>query len=146
MSDQRPILLVEDNPDDRALTLRAFAKNGIDNPIVCAQDGVEALDHLFPTDSGAARPPAVLPALVLLDLKLPRIDGLEVLRRIRAAETTCLLPVVVLTTSREPRDIVEAYRLGANSYLRKPVDFEQFVRTIGQLGTYWLMLNQPVPT
>jgi two-component system response regulator len=88
----------------------------------------------------------VLPALVLLDLKLPRIDGLEVLRRIRAAETTCLLPVVVLTTSREPRDIVEAYRLGANSYLRKPVDFEQFVRTIGQLGTYWLMLNQPVPT
>lgn len=145
MSDHRPILLVEDNPDDRALTLRAFAKNRIDNPIVCAQDGVEALDYLFATDAagGAA---AVQPALVLLDLKLPRVDGLEVLRRIRGSATSSLLPVVVLTTSREPRDIVEAYRLGANSYIRKPVDFEQFVQAIGQLGSYWLALNQPAPT
>lgn len=141
MTDTRPILLVEDNPDDRALTLRAFQRNQIGNPIVAAVDGVEALDYLFAADKGQHFPPA----LVLLDLKLPRVDGLEVLRRIREGESTRLLPVVVLTTSREPRDIVDAYRLGANSYIRKPVDFEEFVRAIGQLGSYWLGLNQIVP-
>jgi two-component system response regulator len=135
----RPILLIEDNPDDEALTLRAFTKNRISNRVVVARDGVEAIDVLFGTSA-----PGVVPSLILLDLKLPRIDGLEVLRRIRADERTKLLPVVILTTSKEQQDILEGYRLGANSYIRKPVDFEKFIQAVGQLGLYWLVLNQPV--
>jgi len=134
---QPPILLVEDNPDDEALTLRAFRKNSISNKVVVARDGVEALDYLFGTDS-VERAPAV----ILLDLKLPRIDGLEVLRRIRADERTALLPVVILTTSKEQQDVSDGYRLGANSYIRKPVDFEKFIHAVGQLGLYWLVLNE----
>lgn len=145
MASERPILLVEDNPDDEALTLRAFSKNRISNPVVVARDGVEALDYLFGTGSQTAGNSAVLPAVILLDLKLPRIDGLEVLRRIRAHERTALLPVVILTTSREQIDIFEGYSLGANSYIRKPVDFEKFIQAIGQLGLYWLVLNEPAP-
>lgn len=138
---EKPILLVEDNPDDEVLTLRAFSKNQITNPVVVARDGVEALDYLFRTGSHAGREPAA-PAVMLLDLKLPRIDGLEVLRRVRADERTALLPVVILTTSREQQDISEAYSLGANSYIRKPVDFDKFIQAIGQIGLYWLGLNE----
>jgi two-component system response regulator len=144
MPTDRPILLVEDNPDDEALTLRAFAKNRIPNQVVVARDGVEALDYLFGIGSQAGRDLSVMPAVVLLDLKLPRIDGLEVLRRIRADDRTNLLPVVVLTTSKEQRDILDAYRLGANSYIRKPVDFEKFIHAVGQIGLYWLSLNEPL--
>jgi two-component system response regulator len=144
MTAQRPILLVEDNPDDEALTLRAFSKNRITNPIIVARDGVEALDYLFGSGSFAGQTQTLMPAIVLLDLKLPRIDGLEVLRRIRADARTALLPVVILTTSREQQDIFEGYSLGANSYIRKPVDFEKFIQAIGQLGLYWLVLNEPV--
>ncbi len=143
MATDRPILLVEDNPDDEALTLRAFGKNRIQNEIVVARDGVEALDYLFGTGAHAGRDVSILPAVVLLDLKLPRIDGLEVLRRIRADGRTSFLPVVVLTTSKERQDIYEAYSLGANSYIRKPVDFEKFIHAVGQLGLYWLSLNEP---
>lgn len=149
MTTDRPILLVEDNPDDEALTLRAFTKNRIVNPVVVARDGVEAIDYLFGTGAHQGRDLGQMPAVVLLDLKLPRIDGLEVLRRIRADARTALLPVVVLTTSREQQDIHDAYRLGANSYIRKPVDFERFIHTVGQLGMYWLSLNEPaeqIPT
>ncbi|HEX5127785.1 MAG TPA: response regulator [Rhodocyclaceae bacterium] len=142
MASERPILLVEDNPDDEALTLRAFSKNKIGNEVVVARDGVDALDYLFGTGRHAGRDISIMPAVVLLDLKLPRIDGLEVLRRIRADSRTNLLPVVILTTSRELQDIHEAYSLGANSYIRKPVDFERFLSTVGQLGQYWLMLNE----
>ncbi|MBL8502952.1 MAG: response regulator [Rhodocyclaceae bacterium] len=144
MATDRPILLVEDNPDDEALTLRAFNKNRIGNQVVVARDGVEALDYLFGNGHHAGRDLAVQPAVVLLDLKLPRIDGLEVLRRIRANERTSLLPVVILTTSKEQQDIYEGYSLGANSYIRKPVDFEKFIQAVGQLGLYWLVLNEPV--
>ncbi|MGB0128055.1 MAG: response regulator [Rhodocyclaceae bacterium] len=144
MATDRPILLVEDNPDDEALTLRAFNKNRIANQVVVARDGVEALDFLFGTGAHAGRDTSVMPAVVLLDLKLPRIDGLEVLRRIRAEESTRLLPVVILTTSKEQQDILEAYSLGANSYIRKPVDFERFIYAVGQMGLYWLALNEPL--
>jgi len=144
MATDRPILLVEDNPDDEALTLRAFNKNRIANQVIVARDGVEALDYLFGTGPHAGRDMSVMPAVVLLDLKLPRIDGLEVLRRIRADERTRLLPVVILTTSKEQQDIHEAYRLGANSYIRKPVDFEKFIYAVGQMGLYWLALNEPL--
>jgi two-component system response regulator len=138
----RPILLVEDNPDDEALTLRAFSKNRISNRVAVARDGVEAIDFLFgKEDQELSSDP--LPALILLDLKLPRIDGLEVLRRIRANDRTHLIPVVILTTSKEQQDILEGYRLGANSYIRKPVDFEKFIYAVGQLGLYWLVLNEP---
>ena len=142
MTTDRPILLVEDNPDDEALTLHAFSKNQIPNPVLVARDGVEALDYLFGTGSHAGRDLALMPAVILLDLKLPRIDGLEVLRRIRADARTQWVPVVILTTSREQQDIYEGYNLGANSYIRKPVDFEKFSQFVGQLGLYWLKLNQ----
>jgi CheY-like chemotaxis protein len=144
MATDRPILLVEDNPDDEALTLRAFKKNRIANEVIVARDGVEALDYLFGSGAHAGRDLTAMPAVVLLDLKLPRLDGLEVLRRIRADERTRLLPVVVLTTSKEQQDIFEAYRQGANSYIRKPVDFEKFIYSVGQMILYWLALNEPV--
>lgn len=136
------ILLVEDNPDDEALTLRALKKNNISNEIVVARDGVEALDFLFGTGAYAGRDVSALPELVLLDLKLPKIDGFEVLKKLRADPRTSLLPVVILTSSKEQKDIVEGYGLGANSYVRKPVDFEQFVEGVRQLGLYWLVLNE----
>ena len=142
---EKVILLVEDNPDDEALTLRALEKNRISNEVFVARDGVEALDILFATGSHVARSGAALPQVVLLDLKLPRIDGLEVLRRIRADARTKILPVVVLTSSTEDRDLVESYSLGANSYVRKPVDFAQFVDAVRQLGLYWLVLNELPP-
>jgi len=140
---QRMILLVEDNPDDEALTRRALVKNNIQNEVLVAHDGAEALDHLFGTGAQAGH--AISPEVVLLDLKLPKVDGLEVLRRIRADERTRLLPVVILTSSREERDLVTGYGLGANSYIRKPVDFAQFVEAVRQLGLYWLVLNEPPP-
>ena len=136
------ILLVEDNPDDVALTLRAFKKSKIKNEVVVAQDGVEAVDYLFGTGKFAGRDTRALPQVVLLDLKMPRMDGLEVLQKVRADERTKLLPVVVLTTSNEDRDRVESYKLGANSYIRKPVDFTQFAEAVNQLGLYWLVLNE----
>jgi two-component system, response regulator len=138
----KAILLVEDNPDDEALTLRAFKKNNIGNPVVVARDGAEALDYLFAAGAYQGRDVAVLPQVVLLDLKLPKVDGLEVLRRIRGDARTQLLPVVILTSSREEQDLVEGYRLGANSYVRKPVDFDEFVEAARQLGLYWLLLNE----
>lgn len=139
----RSILLVEDNPDDEALTRRALAKNNIHNEIVVARDGAEALDLVFGTGPHTGKPMA--PEIVLLDLKLPKVDGMEVLRRIRAEPRTRLLPVVILTSSREERDVVNGYGLGANSYIRKPVDFSQFVEAVRQLGLYWLVLNEPPP-
>jgi CheY-like chemotaxis protein len=140
------ILLVEDNPDDEALTLRALHKNNILNEVVVAHDGVEALDYLLGTGPHAGRDLSHMPQLVLLDLKLPRVDGLEVLRRLRGDDRTRLLPVVILTSSKEERDLVNGYRLGANSYVRKPVDFGEFTEAIRQLGLYWLILNEPPPT
>lgn len=142
----KTILLVEDNPDDEALTLRAFRKNNILNPVVVARDGEEALDYLFGTGRHAGRDTAEQPQVALLDLKLPKLDGLEVLRRLRADPRTRLLPVVILTTSGEDRDILASYQLGANSYIRKPVDFEQFIEAARQLGLYWLVLNVPPPS
>ena len=139
------ILLVEDNPDDEALTLRALRKNNILNKVVVAHDGAEALDYLFRTGKDAGRDPIETLSVILLDLKLPKIDGLEVLRRIRANELTKLLPVVILTSSKEEQDLVSGYRLGANSYVHKMVDFTQFVDAVGQLGFYWLVLNEPPP-
>jgi CheY-like chemotaxis protein len=139
------ILLVEDNPDDEALTRRALAKNNITNELVVAHDGVEALDFLLGTGPHAGRDTRDTPQVVLLDLKLPRVDGLEVLRRLRADDRTRLLPVVILTSSKEERDLVNGYSLGANSYVRKPVDFNQFVEAVKQLGLYWLVLNQRPP-
>ena len=136
------ILLVEDNPDDEALTLRALKKNSIGNKVYIARDGIEALDFLFCTGPYADRDPHDMPKLILLDIKLPKMDGLEVLRRIRAEERTRLLPVVLLTSSREEQDLVEGYESGANSYIRKPVDYAQFVEYVGLLGSYWLGLNE----
>jgi two-component system, response regulator len=136
------ILLVEDNPDDVQLTLRALRKSNIMNEVVVAQDGVEALEYLFGTGRFAGRDVSDHPQLVLLDLKMPRLDGLEVLHRMRADERTRLQPVVVLTTSNEDRDRVESYKFGANSYIRKPVDFNQFAGAVQQLGLYWLVLNE----
>ncbi|ATC63978.1 two-component system response regulator [Nibricoccus aquaticus] len=141
----RKILLVEDNPDDVALTLRAFKKNSITNEVVIATDGQEALDWLFGTGAHAGRDTSDLPAFVLLDLKLPKLDGMEVLRAMRADPRTALLRVIMLTTSREEGDVVESYSLGATSYIRKPVDFDEFIRVVGQLGLYWLILNEPAP-
>jgi two-component system response regulator len=139
------ILLVEDNPDDEALALRALRRNRITTEIVVVRDGVEALDYLFAAGQYAGRDPSVLPQVILLDVKLPRVDGLEVLRRVRADARTRLVPVVMLTTSVEPRDVVEAYSSFANSYIRKPVDFAAFTEAVGQLGSYWLTLNEPPP-
>jgi two-component system response regulator len=134
---ERSILLVEDNPDDELLTLRALQKNNIRNRVVVAHDGAEALNYL----SGARD----LPSVILLDLKLPKVSGLEVLRRLRADERTRLVPVVILTSSREEQDLLSGYRFGANSYVRKPVDFNEFVEAVRQLGLYWLVLNEPPP-
>jgi two-component system response regulator len=139
------ILLVEDNPDDELLTLRALKKSGVISEVVVARDGVEALDYLFATGEHAGRDLSVMPQLILLDLKLPRIDGLEVLRRLRADERTRLLPVVILTSSKEMQDLLDGYGSGANSYVRKPVNFEQFVRAVEQLKLYWLSLNEAPP-
>jgi CheY-like chemotaxis protein len=139
------ILLVEDNPDDVTLAKRALAKNNIANSVQVVNDGAAALDFLFGKGAFAGRDVADTPCLVLLDLKLPRVDGLEVLQQIRADQRTKLTPVVVLTSSSEERDLVESYNLGANSYIRKPVDFDQFVKAVQQLGLYWLVLNQAPP-
>lgn len=142
----KTILLVEDNPDDEALTLRALRKNLILNEIVVARDGVEALDYVFGMGMHNGRDTSVQPQLILLDLKLPKVDGLEVLRRLRSDARTALQPVAILTTSNEERDIVTSYELGANSYIRKPVDFDQFIEAVRQLGLYWLVLNTAPPT
>ena len=139
------ILLVEDNPDDAELTLRALKKNNILNQVVLAHDGVEAIDYLFGTGTYAGRDTSALPSVVLLDLKLPKISGLEVLKQIRAQELTRYLSVVILTSSKEEQDLISGYQLGANSYIRKPVDFNQFMEAVRQLGLYWLVLNESVP-
>ena len=139
------ILLVEDNADDEALTKRAFKKNNVMNRLVVARDGVEALDFLFGTGAHAGRDLSVMPTVVLLDLKLPKIDGLEVLRRLRADPRTKLVPVVVLTSSKEDQDLAQSYSIGVNSYIRKPVDFEQFMDAVRHLGLYWLVLNEAPP-
>jgi two-component system, response regulator len=139
------ILLVEDNADDVELTLRAFRKSKILNEIVVVTDGVEALDYVFATGAHAGRDPKAIPEVILLDLKLPKIGGLEVLRRLRADERTRRIPVVVLTSSNEERDVLSSYDLGANSFVRKPVDFAQFVDAAQHLGLYWLVMNEPPP-
>ncbi len=137
----KTILLIEDNPDDEALTLRAMKKNNIINDIIVARDGAEALDYLFGAGKYAGRDISDGPQVILLDLNLPKIGGLEVLKRIRSDERTSLFPVVILTSSKEEKDLVESYKLGANSYICKPVDFNQFADAIRQLGLYWLVLN-----
>ncbi|MEH1795304.1 MULTISPECIES: response regulator [unclassified Nostoc] len=139
------ILLVEDNPDDEALTLRALKKNNIMNEVVVARDGVEALDFLFGKGVYADRDMSVMPNLILLDLKLPKMDGLEVLRQLRTEDKTKILPVVILTSSKEEQDLINGYSLGANSYVRKPVDFSQFSEAVRQLGLYWFVLNESPP-
>ncbi len=143
--ERKIILLVEDNADDETLTLRSLSKSKVVNEVVVARDGVEALEYLFGKGHDDAAPPGVLPEVILLDLKLPKVDGLEVLRRIRAHDRTRLVPVVVLTSSDEEPDLVESYRLGANSYVRKPVDFISFAEAIRHLELYWLVLNQGPP-
>lgn len=143
--DKKTILLVEDNPDDQDLTLRALKKNQIMNEVIVVNDGAEALDYLFCSGKYADREIEKFPEVILLDLKLPKINGLEVLRRIRADKRTKLLPVVILTSSTEESDLVESYKLGANSYINKPVDFIQFSEAVRQLGLYWLVLNESPP-
>jgi len=145
MENNKVILLVEDNPDDEALTLRALKKNNIKNEVVVARDGAEALEFLFGTGKYAGRNTDVIPQVVLLDLKLPKVEGLEVLRQVRADRRTKLLPVVILTSSNEEQDRIQGYDLGANSYVRKPVDFSQFLDAARQLGLYWLVLNEAPP-
>jgi two-component system response regulator len=145
MRDTKVILLVEDSPDDVELTLRAFKRSHLMNPIVVARDGIEALDYLFATGTHEGRDVTSLPQVMLLDLKLPRLDGLQVLERVRANPKTKLLPVVILTSSTEQRDLLGGYTRGANSYIRKPVDFQEFVEAVRQLGLYWLLLNHPPP-
>jgi two-component system, response regulator len=142
---EKVILLVEDNPNDELLTLRALKKSHIKNEVVVARDGAEALDYLFGTGAYAGRNLDEMPQVVLLDLKLPKVDGLEVLRRVRAEERTRLLPVVILTSSNEESDLLKSYSNGANSYIRKPVDFNQFVEAVRNLGLYWLVLNEAPP-
>ena len=141
--ENKVILLVEDNAGDEALTLRALKRGNIGNEVDVVRDGAEAVEYLL--GAGADKQSRDLPQLVLLDLKLPKLDGLEVLRRIRGAERTKALPVVIFTSSKEERDIVEGYRLGANSYIRKPIDFAAFAEAVRQLGLYWLILNEPIP-
>jgi len=143
---QKTILLVEDNPNDEMLTIRALKKNNILNEVIVARDGVQALDYLFAEGEHEGRDINNQPQVILLDLKLPKIDGHEVLKRIKSDERTKLLPVVVLTTSNEDQDIISSYQLGANSYIRKPVDFDQFIKAVGQLGLYWLVLNEASPS
>jgi two-component system, response regulator len=143
--DDKVILLVEDNPDDEALTLRALQKNNIKNEVVVARDGAEALDYLFGEGAYAGRDVRVVPQVILLDLKLPKVDGFEVLRKLRADERTKRLPVVILTSSNEQQDRISGYDLGANSYVRKPVEFSSFIEAVRQLGLYWLILNQTAP-
>jgi two-component system, response regulator len=140
---EKVILLVEDNPDDVELTLRALKRNNIANTVIVAKDGVEALDYLLGTGAYEGRDVRHKPTVILLDLKLPRVDGIEVLQKLRAEDLTKLIPVVVLTTSREQQDIVNSYQFGANSYIVKPVDFEKFNEAVKQLGLYWLLLNEP---
>lgn len=142
---KKVILLVEDNPDDEALTLRALRQHKIKTEVVVAHDGVQALDYLFGTGEYAGRDMDERPEVILLDLKLPKVDGLEVLRRLRADPRTRLLPVVILTSSNEERDLIDGYSLGANSYVRKPVDFIQFTEAVRQLGLYWLVINEGPP-
>jgi CheY-like chemotaxis protein len=144
-TENQMILLVEDNPDDEALTLRALKKNNIGNELFVVHDGAEALEFLFCTGAYADRDPVKKPEVILLDLKLPKVDGLEVLRRVREDERTRLLPVVILTSSKEEQDRINGYKLGANSYVRKPVDFVEFVDAVRQLGLYWLVLNEAPP-
>jgi len=139
------ILLVEDNPDDKLLAQRAFKKNGINTRLVTVRDGAEALDYLFGSGDYTGRDMREMPEIILLDLKLPRVDGFEVLRRMRSQEMTRLLPVVVLSSSLEPQDLVKSYLLGANSYIRKPVDFGEFTKVVRELWTYWLSFNQNPP-
>jgi two-component system response regulator len=143
--DGKVILLAEDNPDDEALTLRALTKNNIKNEVVVAHDGAEALDYLFGKGAYAGRDIRVMPQVILLDLKLPKVDGFEVLRKLRADERTKRLPVVILTSSNEEQDRISGYDLGANSYVRKPVEFSNFIEAVRQLGLYWLILNQTAP-
>jgi len=143
--EEKMILLVEDNPDDELLTLRALKKNNIGNNLTVVHDGAEALDFLFGTGAYAGRDINNLPQIILLDLNLPKIGGLDVLRRIRETNSMRLLPVVILTSSKEEQDLINGYSLGANSYIRKPVDFNQFVEAVHQLGLYWLILNEPPP-
>ncbi len=143
--EEKIILLVEDNPDDVELTLRSFKKSNLVNEVVVVHDGAEALDYLFGSGAYSGRDPRPMPQVVLLDLKLPKVSGLEVLRRLRADSRTAMLPVVILTSSDADRDIVDSYRLGANSYVRKPVDFAHFSEAVSRLGLYWLMLNQTSP-
>ncbi len=145
MEEKRAILLVEDNPDDVELTLRALKQHYVKNQINVVRDGAEALDYLFATGAYADRDTTTMPAVVILDLKLPKVDGLEVLQRMRADERTKLVPVVILTSSKEEKDMVNGYKFGANSYVRKPVDFNQFSDAVRQLGLYWLLLNEPSP-
>jgi CheY-like chemotaxis protein len=144
-NEDKVILLVEDNADDEALTRRAFKKNNVMNRLVVARDGVEALDYLFGTGAHAGRDLGVMPTVILLDLKLPKIDGLEVLRRLRGDARTRVIPVVVLTSSKEEQDLAQSYSIGVNSYIRKPVNFEQFMDAVKQLGLYWLVLNEAPP-
>jgi CheY-like chemotaxis protein len=143
--EEKLILLVEDNPDDEALTLRALTRSKLANRIVVARDGVEALDFVFGAGAYAGRDTTIQPELILLDLKLPKLDGFEVMKRMRADDRTKLLPVVILTSSIEERDLMHGYGLGANSYIRKPVDFEQFIVSVNQIGLYWLVLNERPP-
>ena len=145
LTDNRTILLVEDNPDDAKLTLRAFKRSNIVNSMVVVRDGIEALDFLFARGAFSERADKPLPTLVVLDLKLPKLDGVGVLKAIRAEERTRLIPVVILTSSKEEEDVLSCYELGANSYVRKPVDFTEFMGAAKLIGVYWLMTNQPVP-
>ena len=142
IKDPPTVLLVEDNPDDEELTIRGFKRANLTNPVAVARDGQEALDYLFGTEEQA---PKRAPAVILLDLKLPRVEGLEVLKRIRAEEHTRRVPVVILTSSTEDRDLASGYDLGANSYIRKPIQFDEFAAAVAQLGVYWLMVNEPAP-